>query len=85
MKKGISETEYFNNTKSFFEHKKGTLLRTYANADGEKIKKGSLIVIIEKMQKVRFGDLIHVNRFYVQDLNTNVEIGGVMASHICLD
>ncbi|MEH6680348.1 MAG: hypothetical protein V7724_07350 [Sediminicola sp.] len=85
MEKVISGFEYRNNTNSFFQNKKGTLLRTYTNGSGEKVKRRSLIMIIEKMQKVRLGGLIHVNRFYVQDIETKVEIGGVNASDICLD
>jgi hypothetical protein len=84
MEKGITEAEYQKNTNSFFENKKGTLLRTYKNVSGQKIKRNSLIIIIEKLQKVRFGDTILINCFYVQDVNTGIEIGGVKASDIDL-
>ncbi len=84
MMKGISEIEYLTKGNSFFKNKKGILLRDYDNFSGFTIKRDAIIIILEKMQRIQEEEILHPNLFYVREINTGIEIGGIRSRDIHL-
>lgn len=58
--------------------------KKYQSISGEVIDKEATVTILYSMQRIRFGQVIHQGSFFVQDLKTGVQIGGIHCSDLVL-
>ncbi|WP_378182087.1 hypothetical protein [Aquimarina sp. SS2-1] len=74
------------NLKSSFwwKGRKAILTRRYTNFCGEVIEKEAMVCILDRMQFIRFEEVIHCGMFFVYDLNTGVIIGGIDCKDLLL-
>ena len=80
----VDIVKYTLRSNHWWHGRKAIVLKNYSNFSGDRIQAESLIVILWKMQKRRFDYYLHTGLFYVRDLDTGVEIGGIDYNDILL-